>query len=613
MKSSIVTFLNLTRGFRRRYALAFGALLLSIVFLQLAVVVSKVTIDRVLDSEQPADQLMVVGLQSRVDELILWSMGGKAFVSDHLWMPGLVIVLVTLLAGVFTWLRGRWAAMACEGIMVGLRDELYDKLQHLPCNWFDEQESGDIVQRCTSDVDTVRVFLASQMVELIRGLLLLVLAAPLLLMINLWMALCSLILVPFILYFSVVFFRKVRVVFRAKDEAEGRMTTTIQENLTGVRVVRAFARQDYEIEQFEERNSAHRDLDNRLYVLMARFWSLSDLLCMGQKAIVLGVGIVFLLNGYIEVGSLYLFLTMVTMFIWPMQQAGRILADLGRATVAFDRLSEILAVDVETLAEVQGDEPALDGDIVFDGVTFAHREQSPVLHAVNFTVPEGETLALVGPSGCGKSTIVNLLLRLYDHDTGTISIGGHALRDLPRKHVRSRIAVVLQEPFLFSKTLRENIAMAQPTAAEHELHEATNAADIHESILRFEKGYDTPVGERGVTLSGGQRQRIALARALLQSPDILILDDALSAVDTETESTILEALRRRHGRHTTIIIAHRIATLMHADRILVMDGGRIVQSGSHQTLLQEDGLYRRLWQIQVGLEDELRDDRGEGA
>ena len=613
MKSSIVTFLNLTRGFRRRYALAFGALLLSIVFLQLAVVVSKVTIDRVLDSEQPTDQLMVVGLQSRVDELILWSMGGKAFVSDHLWMPGLVIVLVTLLAGVFTWLRGRWAAMACEGIMVGLRDELYDKLQHLPCNWFDEQESGDIVQRCTSDVDTVRVFLASQMVELIRGLLLLVLAAPLLLMINLWMALCSLILVPFILYFSVVFFRKVRVVFRAKDEAEGRMTTTIQENLTGVRVVRAFARQAHEIEQFEERNAAHRDLDNRLYVLMARFWSLSDLLCMGQKAIVLGVGVVFLLNGYIEVGSLYLFLTMVTMFIWPMQQAGRILADLGRATVAFDRLSEILAVDVETLAEVQGDEPALDGDIVFDGVTFAHREQSPVLHDVRFSVPEGETLALVGPSGCGKSTIVNLLLRLYDHDTGSISIGGHALRDLPRKHVRSRIAVVMQEPFLFSKTLRENIAMAQPTAAEHELHEATNAADIHESILRFEKGYDTPVGERGVTLSGGQRQRIALARALLQSPDILILDDALSAVDTETESTILEALRRRHGRHTTIIIAHRIATLMHADRILVMDGGRIVQSGSHESLLEEEGLYRRLWKIQVGLEDELRDDRGEGA
>lgn len=612
MKSSIITFLNLTQGFRRRYAWAFVALLLSIVLLQIAVVISKVTIDRVLDPDQPVDDLMVIGLQAKIDELILSFMGGRDFVADNLWVPGLVIVLVTVLAGVFTWLRGRWAAMACEGIMVGLRDKLYDKLQHLPCNWFDVQDSGDIVQRCTSDVDTVRVFLASQMIELIRGLLLLVLAAPLLLLINVWMALVSLVLVPFILFFSVVFFRRVRIVFRAKDEAEGRMTTTIQENLTGVRVVRAFARQEHEIDQFAERNTAHRDLDNKLYVLMARFWSLSDLLCMAQKAIVLGVGIVFLLYGYIEIGSLYLFLTMVTMFIWPMQQAGRILADLGRATVAFDRLSEILAVDVETLADPAGDEPALDGDIVFDGVTFAHREQSPVLHNVGFTVPEGETIALVGPSGCGKSTIVNLLLRLYDLDTGAISIGGHALCDLPRKYVRSRIAVVLQEPFLFSKTLRENIAMAQPTAAEHELHEATNAADIHESILRFEKGYDTPVGERGVTLSGGQRQRIALARALLQSPDILILDDALSAVDTETEATILEALRRRHGRHTTIIIAHRIATLMHADRILVMDKGRIIQSGSHESLLSEEGLYRRLWNIQVGLEGEFRDGTGGG-
>ena len=603
MRSCLSTFWALTSGFRRFYLFAFVALLISSVLLYTAPLVPQVVIDGVLDVDQPGEPSFFVSA-------LLPLLGGKAFVAEHLWAPALVIALITSIAGIFTWIRGRWAAIACEGIMVRLRDDLYDRLQHLPCNWFDVQDTGDIVQRCTSDVDTVRVFLANQMLELGRGALLLLLPIPIMLLISPWMTLASVVLVPAILFFSVLFFRQVRIVFRLKDEAEGRMTTSIQENLAGVRVVRAFAMQEHEITQFDACNATHRELDYRLYVLMSRFWSLSDLLCMGQKAIVVAVGVIFLVNGYIEIGSFYYFLTAVTMFIWPMQQFGRILADLGRATVAFERLTDILAVPVETSSEAQGDEPNLDGDIVFQGVTFAHREQSPVLHDVEFAVPVGETLALVGPSGCGKSTIVNLLLRLYDYDSGSIRIGGHDLASMSRKHVRSRIAVVLQEPFLFSKTLRENIALAHPSAAEHELHAATMAADIHESILRFEQGYETPVGERGVTLSGGQRQRIALARALLQSPDVLILDDALSAVDTETESTILEALRRRHGQHTTIIIAHRIATLMHADRILVLDEGRVVQSGSHEALLEQQGLYRRLWNIQVGLEEELDDAAG---
>jgi ATP-binding cassette subfamily B protein len=604
MRSCFSTFWALTFGFRRYYLRAFLALVSSALLLYLVPLVTQVVIDGVLDIEQPGQPSIFVSI-------LLPILGGRVLVAEHLWVPALFIALITSVAGIFTWLRGRWAAMACEGIMVRLRDDLYDRLQHLPCNWFDTQDTGDIVQRCTSDVDTVRVFLANQMLELGRGALLLLLPIPIMLLISPWMTLASVVLVPAILFFSVMFFRQVRIVFRAKDEAEGRMTTSIQENLTGVRVVRAFAMQSHEISQFEVRNSAHRDLDYRLYVLMSRFWSLSDLLCMAQKAIVVGVGVIFLIHGRIEIGSFYFFLTAVAMFIWPMQQFGRILADLGRATVAFERLTEILALPVETSSDVVGDEPMLDGDIRFDGVTFSHREQSPVLRDVEFTIPVGQTLALVGPSGCGKSTIVNLLLRLYDIDSGAIRIGGHDLSTLSRKYVRSRIAVVLQEPFLFSKTLRENIALAHPSAAEHELHEATMAADIHESILQFEHGYETAVGERGVTLSGGQRQRIAIARALLQSPDVLVLDDALSAVDTETESTILEALRRRHGRHTTIIVAHRIATLMHADRILVLDEGKVVQSGSHATLLEQPGLYRRLWNIQVGVEGQL-DETGGG-
>ncbi|MHC5004475.1 MAG: ABC transporter ATP-binding protein, partial [Planctomycetota bacterium] len=227
-----------------------------------------------------------------------------------------------------------------------------------------------------------------------------------------------------------------------------------------------------------------------------------------------------------------------------------------------------------------------------------HEESSPVLRDVSLRVEPGQTIALLGPSGCGKSTIVSLLLRLYDHDAGSIRIDGRELDQLPRKLVRSLAAVVMQEPFLFSRSLRENITMGRPSAEEDEMIESASLACVHDAILEFEGGYETVVGERGVTLSGGQRQRIALARALLQQPAVLILDDALSAVDAETEELILEALRQRHGRHTTILIAHRLSTLAHADQILVLERGRVVQRGRHEELLAREGLYRRLWFIQ---------------
>tara|TARA_Y100000589_G_scaffold37996_4_gene31786 strand:- start:1806 stop:3611 length:1806 start_codon:yes stop_codon:yes gene_type:complete len=591
MSKDTITFWSLTKGFRRRYAAALGALLVSSLLLYLVPLVPQVVIDGVLDPEQ-------AGRPSVFVRLLVPAMGGAEFLSGALWVPGLVVASLSILAGAFTYLRGRWSAQASEGMVLRLRDRVYDRLQHLPCDYFDGHETGDLVQRCTSDVDTVRMFLANQMVEVGRACLLLLLPIPLMLLIDPWMTLAAVVTIPFITAFSLLFFKKVRSLFRLKDEAEGRMTSAIQENLSGVRVVRAFARQDYEIRQFDARNATHRDLDYQLYALMARFWSISDLMCMLQKAIVLGVGIILLVHGELEIGSFYFFITAVTMFIWPVRQMGRILSDLGRATVAFDRIREILGVPVESMSEPIAHAEPVGSGIVFDGVTFSHRESSPVLHEVCFAVDPGETLAIVGPSGCGKSTIVNLLLRLYDYDTGSIRLGDEELNGIGRKRVRARVAVVLQEPFLFSKTLRENILLASPSAAEHEMHEATAAAEIHDSIQAFEHGYETAVGERGVTLSGGQRQRVALARALLQVPDILVLDDALSAVDTETESLILEALRRRHHRQTTIVIAHRIATLMHADRILVMDQGRIVQHGTHQELVGVEGLYRRLWTIQ---------------
>jgi ATP-binding cassette subfamily B protein len=343
---------------------------------------------------------------------------------------------------------------------------------------------------------------------------------------------------------------------------------------------------------------------------MAWYWSTSDFVCMGQKALVLAAGGYWLAKGEIQVGAFYFFLAVVTMFIWPIRMMGRILTELGKAMVAITRIGEILEHPREAEPEAAGSPAGRGkshgkcGGIHFDRVSFSHGEKA-VLDMVSFAVEPGQTLALLGPSGSGKSTIVNLLLRFYDADAGTIAIDGCDITRLPRKQVRSMIAVVMQEPFLYSKTLRENIRLGRMTAPDDEILEAAVIACVHDSITEFEKGYDTLIGERGVTLSGGQRQRVALARALLEEPAILILDDALSAVDTETEAMILEALKRRRGRHTTIVIAHRLSTLMHADRILVLESGQVVQTGTHESLVAEDGLYRRLWQIQTDIEEEI--------
>lgn len=588
---------NQMEGRRLQYGGAILALVLGSCFMYLVPLVPQVVMDGVL-SNAP----------EKASSMVKWGVelgGGREFLRGHLWIPGLLVLLLTAIAGVFTYARGRLAATACEGIVRRVRDTLYDHLQHLPCKYHDSAETGDQVQRCTSDVETLRQFLASQVVEIGRAVVMMIVPIPLMLALDVRMTLISIIVVPPIVVFSIVFFRRVRSSFQKVDEAEGKMTSRLQENLTGIRVVRAFARQEYEMERFDERNRTHRDLDYRLYKLMGWYWSTSDLLCMGQKALVLAAGGIFLARGEIQVGTFYFFLAVVNMFIWPVRMMGRILTELGKALVAIGRIGEILEqkretnpVDPARIAEPRG-------RIVFDRVSFTHNGEGNVLDEVSFSIESGETLAVLGPSGSGKSTIVNLLLRFYDPKSGAIRIDGVDIATLDRSEVRSMVSVVMQEPFLYSKTVRENISLGRPAAQEKEITEAAMVACVHDSIVGFEKGYDTLVGERGVTLSGGQRQRVALARALLERPAVLILDDALSAVDTETETMIINALRRREGRPTTIVIAHRLSTLMHADRVLVLEKGQVVQQGTHAELLDEDGLYRRLWQIQSAIEEEL--------
>jgi len=592
---------RLTAGSRAMYVGAIGAMVVASCFLYLAPLVPHVVIDEVIVRGNGATEA------SSLSHAAVRLLGGADWVEANLWWPGVVLVFLTILAGVFTYLRGRWSALATERVIRRVRDRVYDHLQRLPARFFDTAETGDTVQRCTSDVETLRTFMSTQIVEIGRAIIMLLVPLPLMISVDWRMTIVSVVLLPVIVAFGYVFFRRIRAVFKKVDEAEGAMTTTIQENLSGIRVVRAFARQAFERAKFRARNGAHRDLDYRLYVELSWYWSLSDLMCLAQKSMVVGFGAWWLARGELAVGAYFFFLAAVMLFLWPMRMMGRILCDLGKALVAMERIGAILDEPREDAADLPAAVPhaVIDGEIAFDQVTFTHGRESPVLHDVSFAVPAGRTLAILGPSGCGKSTIVNLLLRLYDADSGTIRVDGVNVRDISRAALRSRIAMVMQEPFLYSKSLRDNVKIGRNAATDDEMIEATTVACVHGSIARFESQYDTVVGERGVTLSGGQRQRVAIARALLQQPSVLVLDDSLSAVDTETESLILEAIRRRRGRHTTILIAHRLSTLMHADDILVMDRGRIIQRGDHASLVEQPGLYRRLWQIQNAAEHEV--------
>ena len=483
-------------GQRARYAAAVAALVLASCCLYLAPLIPQAVIDGVLVPGQTAQP-------SRATRFVVDALGGASYLAGHLTWPASLFLVISALAGVFTYLRARWAAEASQAIVRGLRDRLYDHLQHLPCRYFDHAETGDLIQRCSSDVETLRKFLASQVVEIGRALIMLGVPIPLMLAIDARMTGLSLLLLPVISAFSFVTFRRIKTAFTATDEAEGALTARITENLNGIRVVRAFARQDHEQALFEARNRQHRDLDYALYGILARFWALSDLMCFVQKGIVVGAGAWWIAQGSLAVGAFFYFLTAVNLFLWPVRQMGRILADLGKAVVALERIDEILHEPTEA---DPADSPAADrltGDVVFEGVSFAHGEHA-VLREIDFALPAGRTLAILGASGSGKTTLVNLLLRLYDYEQGSIRLGGRELRELPRKQVRAHVAVVMQQPFLFSKDLAANVRLGRGEASHAEVVEATTSACVHRTIEGFDQGYGTVVGERGVTLSGGQ-------------------------------------------------------------------------------------------------------------
>lgn len=526
---------------------------------------------------------------------------GIPYLKEHIWLISLEVIGIALVNGIMIYLYRSQTAKAGETFAKNMRDILFAHVQRLPMKWHDGVQTGDIIQRCTADVETIRNFVVTQVLEVFRTVFLLVVSLAMMLTMNMKLTMVALAFTPVVVLYSGIFYHLIAKNYTAADEAEGDLSTVVQENATGVRVVRAFGRERFEIDQFDEKNEIFARLWIRLGTLSGLYWAVGDLITGLQVLVIVTLGAIEAVHGSITAGEFIAFASYNTTLVWPVRSLGRILSEMSKTGVSFDRVNYILDSAEEEMAE-SGVIPERT-DIVFDHVSFGYEENQSVLEDVSFHIKEGITCGVLGGTGSGKTTIVHLLDRLYELKKGTVQIGGVDIRDIPRSWIRSHVGMVLQEPFLFSRTIRDNIAAANPDATMNEIREAARIACVDDTIMAFPDGYDTIVGERGVTLSGGQRQRVAIARMLIAKAPIMIFDDSLSAVDADTDVRIRRALRSKMKEATVILISHRITTLMEADQILVLNHGVIEECGTHQQLIHHGGIYQKIYEIQLNQDD----------
>ncbi len=523
--------------------------------------------------------------------------GGVNNIRSHLYLGALMIMLVTLARVFLMYLRGRFNGIISERFAEKMRNELFSHIQHWSYHTHVNSKTGDLIQRVTSDVDTIRRFLATQYSELVYSIATAIIALTVLFGIYVKLAWVAVASMPIIFIIAYIFFKNIQKEFLKSDEAEGELSTILQESLSGVRVVKAFNREVYELEKYDKSNQSYRDITFRLIEYLAYYWASSDLIILTQVFAVVLFGIFEAQAGNISLGDFTVFVSYETMILWPIRHIGRILSDFGKMLVSLSRLNEILETPQEDLYE--GSEANLRGDIEFKHVRFRFDDgTADVLKDISFKAEKGQTLAIIGPTGSGKSSLVHLMLRLYESSDGQILINGHDIKTVSKHHLRKNVGIVLQEPYLFSKTILENIRIASPNADETSVMKAAQIASVHNVISDFDQGYETLVGEKGVTLSGGQKQRIAIARTIVNNSPVLIFDDSLSAVDTETDAAIRSGLKQLSKDVTTLIITHRVNTAMEADMILVLEDGLITQRGTHAELSTQEGLYKRIVAIQ---------------
>ncbi len=537
---------------------------------------------------------------------IINKIGGFEYLGKHLWIMALAIIVVALMQIISQYAFRVFNTKAAEGLVKKMRDSLFSHISKLPFAWHMKNKTGDIIQRCTSDIETTKNFLSEQLTSIFRIVVLLVMSTFFMFSMHVPLSIIALLPTPFILFYSFSFHKKIRKGFTDCDENEGKLSAMVQENLTGVRVVRAFGREKAEIGKFTKQNEYYTSLWVKMAKLMGRFWTVSEMLAGLQVMIVVVFGAYFCVSGNLTEGEYIAFISYNALLVWPIRMLGRMISELSKAGVSIDRVFYIMNSETEIDDEDAVDAP-MDGDIVFDNVTFAYDNSPAILENVSFEIKAGTTLGILGGTGSGKSTLMLLLDKLYtlDEGCGKITIGGVDIKKIKTKHLRENIGMVLQESFLFSRTIAENIGIAASDIDIEGIREAARAAALDESITSFAQGYDTMVGERGVTLSGGQKQRTAIARMLTKEVPIMIFDDSLSAVDTETDAKIRSAISKKFGKAIVIIISHRISTLASADKIIVLDHGKIVEEGTHDNLKNGGGIYQKIYETQSGVEEVL--------
>ena len=549
--------------------------------------------------------LALVGINAlalAIPQFIRWivdrGIGGK----DTQLLFGSVAALLglTLIKGALTFWQGRWTEQASQNVAYDLRNAMNRKLAALSFSYHDRTETGQILSRAVQDVDRVRFVTGRAFLRLTDGIVLMLGSAAMLLWMNPQLALLALATMPFLAHRAFHLGRRLRPLSLAIQQQLAVLTTRLEQNLRGARVVKAFAQEDAEIARFDRENDRWFDLSLRASRLQAINTPLIDFIANVSTVIVIWYGGLLVIQGQLTLGELVSFTTYLAQLALPVRRVGQIVPALAIAAAAGTRIFEILDAQSEVRDAPDAIPlPPAHGLVRFENVSFAYFRRHRVLDDITFEAQPGQVIALLGMTGSGKSTIINLIPRFYDATEGRITIDEYDIRRVTLNSLRDQIGIVLQETMLFATTIRENIAFGRPDAREEDIVDAARAAQAHDFIVETPNGYNTLVGERGITLSGGQRQRVAIARALLKDPRILILDDATSSVDTETEQLIQKALERLMRGRTSFIIAQRLSTLRLADLILVLEKGRIAARGTHEELLRASGLYAEIYQRQL--------------
>ena len=583
----IKLFWKILKNNRLTYFLSMISTIFIQIFSGLTPIVIMITVDSIIgDKEYKYDIL----------EKAVNLIGGRDFLRSHIYILAFVIVILTGISCIFIFLRNYYSNVACENLIYNLKEKMYNKFLNIDIRCLNDYSTGDLIQRSSSDIETVRKLFSTQLVNAFGSIATIVLVIIVMSLINLKLAMISISLCIVISFLSYVFYGKIGKIFKETDEAESQLMVFIKEALFNIRVIKAFNREDYILKLFREKNEEFNITQNKFMKTSAKFRAVNDFLTFLQLAIILVVGGYETISGRMNFGDLIAFVIYINMIIWPIRQMGQLLSDMAKASVSISRIYEVLDLPEEDY-EYGIRDVSFSEKIEFKNVSLVINDNT-VLDDISFAINAGESLGVIGSTGSGKSMIVYLLLGLFEVTSGEILIDGINIKEINKRYLREKISAIMQDSELFNMSILENVKITNDNIDDKSVFNATEVSSIHNEILNFSSKYETVIVDNGGNLSGGQKQRISIARGLLKPFEVLILDDSLSAVDMNTDLKINNALKSMDKKFTSIFISHRISTITNCDNIIVMDEGKIVESGKHNDLIMKNGIYSKINEIQ---------------